>query len=303
MISCRPHSKPPRSAADRATGRSGRHSATGSIANAKAVGTLPVRRIRCSRCRARMLSTTSPPNSRGPTAPRRRPPRRRRARPRQPPGQDIDELAIAVVMAGQPSCGSAPAPAVGPSCGTGRRCAARRASWRAPADNARDRRQSGQRRSGEHVRRQSRRHTRRRCDRRKRAACSGTPRRLGRRDAVAVMVEAHQAALRHRRLRLRGSRRSGPGYEIRLAVRPRRLPKRSWSVCSDARSPAPGRGNAPPSPGVELGIAGKVQPRRKQALADIADLVLRPALSPSPLPACTPPDQPGNASTSAKSGG
>jgi len=49
--------------------------------------------------------------------------------------------------------------------------------------------------------------------------------------------------------------------------------------------------------------SAKVQPRRKQMLARVADLVLDLTFLSSPPPACMPPGPPGNASTSAKSAG
>src|SRR5205807_6102602 len=104
------------------------------------------------------------------------------------------------------------------------------------------------------------------------AQLGSAPRRLNR-DAVAVVVEAHQAALRHRDLdlveaveRARIGDQAGPlGLED--------LPDGLVGLLGMHALPRLGEATRL-QPGVELGIAGKVQPRRKQVLADIADLVL-----------------------------
>src|SRR5204863_8042353 len=94
------------------------------------------------------------------------------------------------------------------------------------------------------------------------AQLGSAPRRLNR-DAVAVVVEAHQAALRHRDLdlveaveRARIGDQAGPlGLED--------LPDGLVGLLGMHALPRLGEAT-PLQPGVELGIAGKVQPRRKQ---------------------------------------
>src|SRR4051794_7638668 len=84
------------------------------------------------------------------------------------------------------------------------------------------------------------------------AQLGSAPRRLDR-DAVAVVVEAHQAALRHRDLDFVEARRTGQDRRSGWPARPRRPPRQSCRSAWDARSPAPGRGNAPPARALSSG--------------------------------------------------
>ena len=131
------------------------------------------------------------------------------------------------------------------------------------------------------------------------AQLRGAPRRLDR-DAVAVVVEAHQAALRHRHLDLAEPvERAAVGDQAGLLG----LEHLQCVVALlGMRALARLRQTARFQPGVQLGVIGKVQPRREQALARVADLVLDLAFS-EPADGVQAVGPRGNASTSPESGG
>src|SRR5579884_764622 len=111
------------------------------------------------------------------------------------------------------------------------------------------------------------------------AQLRGAPRRLGR-DAVAIVVETHQAALRHRNLDLAEAvewtailDQAGPlGLEDLPDCLVALLRMRALARLGEA---------ARLQPGIQLGVIAEVQSRREQVLARVADLVLDLALLPA----------------------
>src|SRR5215469_15837393 len=107
----------------------------------------------------------------------------------------------------------------------------------------------------------------------------GAPRRFDR-DAVAIVVEAHQAALRHRDFDLAEAVKRPPIGDQARPLGLEHLPNRLVALLGMHARAGLGE-TARFQPGIELGVVGKVQPRCEQALAHVADLVLDLALLPT----------------------
>ena len=107
----------------------------------------------------------------------------------------------------------------------------------------------------------------------------GAPRRF-RCDAVAIVIQAHQAALRHRDFHLVVAVEGTAVRDQALPLGLEDLPDGLVALLGMRVLPCLSQA-ARLQPGVELVIIGKVQPGREQMLAQIADLVLDLPLLPT----------------------
>src|SRR5262249_61198616 len=108
------------------------------------------------------------------------------------------------------------------------------------------------------------------------AQLRGPPCRLDR-DAVAVVVEAHQAALRHRDLDLAEAVERAAIFDQAGSLGLEDLPDRLVALLGMGARARLGE-TAPLQPGIELGVVVKVQPLREHVLSSVADLALDLAL-------------------------